>query len=200
MAFKSIEDATASLGTKPEKAPRKPTTFEMVQQLAPTHAMMEKISSAFALEDVDYEKIRDTIQLNLMGENDALCKVLSEKALQMHLERITGGYVASAYGAANFYSNKATEAARLNSSFACDDRDEDRDGVAGFESKRDRARQFAAEMASQAYALMAAAHGAIDAYRDITGEDWKPYAPRTEAPRTVARRSVQAQMEAFRRH
>ncbi|ACB97272.1 hypothetical protein [Beijerinckia indica] len=198
MAFKSIDDANATLGQKPEKK-RKPTTFEMVQQVAPTHSMMVKIAAAFALEDVDYEKIRDTVQLNLMGENDALCKVLSEKALQMHLERITGAYVASAWGAANFYSNKATEAARLSSGFGNDDRDEDRDGVAGFENKQERARQFAAEMASQAYALMAAAHGAVDAYRHITGQDWKPYAPRAEATQRVEHRSTQAQMDAFQR-
>jgi len=198
MAFKSIDDATASLDKKSEKT-RKPVTFAMVQTIAPSHAMMEKIEAAFGLEDVDYEKIRDTVQLNCLGENDALRKVLSEKALQMHLERIVGAYVASAWGAANFYSNKATEAARLNSSFACDDRDEDRDGVAGFESKRDRAREFAAQMASQAYALLAAAHGSIDAYREITGQDWKPYAPRAEASQRVERRSAQSQMSAFER-
>jgi hypothetical protein len=58
-----------------------------------------------------------------------------------------------------------------------DDRDEDRDGVASFDSKAERARLFAAEMGLQAYALMAAAEGAVHAYNAITGEDWKPYEP-----------------------
>jgi hypothetical protein len=51
-----------------------------------------------------------------------------------------------------------------------DDRDEDREGPAGFESKAERARLFAAEMALQSFALMAAAEGAISEYTDITTE------------------------------
>ncbi len=48
----------------------------------------------------------------------------------------------------------------------------------------------------QAYALLAAAEGAIEAYRTITGEDWKPYrAPAQDEG--VARKSAAAEMSAF---
>ena len=43
----------------------------------------------------------------------------------------------------------------LTSKLLNDDRDEDREGPAGFESKAERARLFAAEMALQSFALMA---------------------------------------------
>jgi hypothetical protein len=78
-----------------------------------------------------------------------------------------------------------------------DNRDEDRDGPSGFEDRAARARSFAAEMGLQAYALLAAAQGAVDAYAQMIGEDWKPY----EAPRSVSenvsRQSAAAEMAAF---
>ena len=52
-------------------------------------------------------------------------------------------------------------------------------------------------MGLQAYALLAAAEGAVSAYAHITGEDWKPY----EAPRPTSeginRQSAAAEMAAF---
>ena len=76
----------------------------------------------------------------------------------------SAAYVGSAYGAAQFYGTKVTQARDLTVASQNDDRDEDRDGVAGFESNGERARLFAAEMGLQAYALMAAAEGAVHAY------------------------------------
>lgn len=69
--------------------------------------------------------------------------------------------------------------------------------MAGFDSKSDRARIFAARMGLQAYALMAAAEGAVHAYAHVTGDDWKPYEAPLAAPITVARRSADAEMAAF---
>ena len=103
---------------------------------------------------------------------------LNEKALQIHLQRIVGSFVGSAYGAAQFYGTKKSAAMELTSRLLNDDRDEDRDGPSGFESKAERARLFAAEMALQSFALLAAAEGAVAAYAEVTGETWKPY----EAP------------------
>ena len=65
----------------------------------------------------------------------------------------------------------------------------------GLESKAQRTREFAADMAMQAYALLAAAHGAIDAYKDLTGEDWKAYEAPTEA--AVEKKAAVSQMGAF---
>ena len=44
-------------------------------------------------------------------------------------------------------------------------------GSPGSRARAERVRQFAAEMGLQAYALMAAAEGAVHAYAHITGED-----------------------------
>ena len=75
--------------------------------------------------------------------------------------------------------------------------DEDRDGVAGFKSKAERARLFAARMGLQAYALLAAADGAVSAYEHVTGETWKPYEPETPGPAPIARQSAAAELAAF---
>ena len=48
----------------------------------------------------------------------------------------------------------------------------------------------------QAYALLAAAHGAVEAYREITGADWKAYETPVESGR-VEKRAGSAQMGAF---
>ena len=85
----------------------------------------------------------------------------------------------------------------LTSKLMNDDRDEDREGPSGFESKAERARLFAAEMALQSFALMAAAEGAIAAYADVTGEDWKPYEAPAPASASVARQSAPVEMAAF---
>jgi hypothetical protein len=50
-------------------------------------------------------------------------------------------------------------------------------------------------MAMQAFALLAAAHGAIDAYRDLTGEDWKAYEAAADA--AVEKKAATAQMGSF---
>jgi hypothetical protein len=128
---------------------------------------------------------------------EAFGTALNEKALQIHLQRITGAFVSSAFGAAQFYGTKKSAAMELTSKLLNDDRDEDRDGPAGFESKAERARLFAAEMALQSFALMAAAEGALAAYANITGEDWKPYEAPTAPAASVARKSAAVEMAAF---
>jgi hypothetical protein len=52
-------------------------------------------------------------------------------------------------------------------------------------------------MALQSYALMAAAEGAVAAYADITGDEWKPYVAPTAPAASVARKSATAEMSAF---
>ena len=95
------------------------------------------------------------------------------------------------------YGTKKSAAMELTSRLLNDNRDEDRDGPIGFESKAERARLFAAEMALQSFALLAAAEGAITAYAEITGETWKPYEPPLAPAATVSRQSAAAQMAAF---
>ena len=44
-----------------------------------------------------------------------------------------------------------------------------------------RVAEFAADMAMQAFALLAAAHGAVEAFKEITGDDWVAYQAHDDA-------------------
>jgi hypothetical protein len=193
--------ATAQTTTKPvppsHRTDRKSITFEMVARLAPHHGLADNLVRTFGLEPVDYDSIRDATKEHVARTADAFGTALNEKALQIHLQRVTGAFVGSAFGAAQFYGTKKSAAMELTSKLLNDDRDEDREGPLGFESKAERARLFAAEMALQSFALLAAAEGALAAYADITGEDWKPYEAPTPPAATVARQSAAVEMAAF---
>ncbi|RRH79481.1 hypothetical protein EH240_37570, partial [Mesorhizobium tamadayense] len=123
---------------------------------------------------------------------------LSDKAMQIHLQRIVGSHVGSAYGAGQFYSKAVTEAKDATARLANDTRDEDIDGPVGFDSKAQRKREFAAEMGLQAHALRMAAEGAVSAYEHVVGESWKPYERQVENPgQTVNRQAADLQMAAL---
>jgi hypothetical protein len=176
---------------------RQSITLEAVAAHAPHAGLAENLSRVFGIEPVDYASIREgTEELVVRGAN-LLRDNLNDKAMEIHLQRVVGSYVGSAYGAAQFYGTKVTQARDLTMASQNDDRDEDRDGVAGFDSKAERARLFAAEMGLQAYALMAAAEGAVHAYNAITGEDWKPYEPPPSPAGSTARQSAAAELAAF---
>ena len=119
---------------------------------------------------------------------------LNDKATEMHFQRVVGALVGSAVGAGRFYSTKVGEA-RAATAGAADGGDDEHGSPIGLESKAQRTREFAADMAMQAYALLAAAHGAIDAYKELTGEDWKAYEAPAEAQ--VEKKAATAQMGAF---
>jgi len=67
----------------------------------------------------------------------------------------------------------------------------------GFEDRAARVRIFAAQTGLQAYALLAAARGAVSGYVQITDETWKPYEPVRPATESVARKTATAEMAAF---
>jgi len=182
----------ASKQTKPA---RPAISFQAAKLLCPDDQTAEKVSSSFGLLLPEYETIRDTHEQLLRKAWLSFDEALNDKATAMHFQRIVGAFVSSAQGAGNFYSDKVTEARNLTSALASEYRDEDREAPAGFESKAERARQFAAEMAMQAYALLAAAEGAVKAYKEITGEEWKAYVAPNE--QSVERRSAAAEMSAF---
>jgi len=85
----------------------------------------------------------------------------------------------------------------LTSKLVNDERDEDRKGPAGFESKAGRARLFAAKMGLQGFAPVAAAEGGIAAYANITGETCKPYKAPATPTASVSRKSAAFEMAAF---
>jgi hypothetical protein len=189
--------AAAKTTTSRNQLARQSITFELVARLAPHQGLTDNLVRTFGLEPVDYDGIRDATGEHIARAAQAFGTALNEKALQIHLQRIAGAFVGSAYGAAQFYGTRKSAAMELTSKLLNDARDEDRDGPAGFESKAERARLFAAEMALQAFALMAAAEGAISAYANITGEVWKPYEAPVAPAAMVARKSAAVEMAAF---
>ena len=177
---------------------RGPITMADAAALCPTQGLANNLSRTFGLESVDMTHVRAATDQSIRDAAAALTDTLNEKALAMHLQRITGAFVGSAHGAGKFSSEKVTQARDLSAKIANDDRDEDRDGPSGFESKAARARSFAAEMGVQAATLLAAAEGALDAYEHLTGEAWKPYdTRRPDNTRTVSRRAASEEMSAF---
>ena len=188
---------TAPAPAQRPQAVRQTITLELVAAHAPHQGLVNNLSVTFGLDAPDYAAIREGSEEHMVRLANTLCDDLNEKAMQIHLQRIVGAFVSSAYGAAQFYGNKVSEARNLTTALANDRRDEDRDGVSGFESKADRARMFAAQMAMQSFALLAAAEGAVHAYAHITGETWKAYEAPQAAPTSTQRRSAAAELDAF---
>ena len=176
---------------------RRAITLELATETCPDAEIAEKIANHFGLEPVEYDSVRDDHRRAVELMAAAFAGTLNEKATEMHFQRVVGSLVGSAFGAGQFYSQKVSEARDLTSKLANDHRDEDRDGPAGFDSRAQRARSFAAEMGLQAYAQLAAADGAVQAYRQVTGQDWKPYVAAIDNTQTVDRRSAVAEISAF---
>ena len=197
MATSKSAPTTAQQPARRTQPVRQPITFELVQAHAPHAGLAENLARTFGLDPVDYAAILERTEENIGLSAQVLQDALNEKALRIHLQRVVGAFVGSAYGASQFYGTKVTQARDLTVASQNDDRDEDRGGAVGFESKAQRARLFAAEMGLQAYALMTAAEGAVSAYAHIVGEDWQPYERDPEPAASVGRQSAAAEMAAF---
>ena len=180
--------------SSPKRETRQALTFEMALQLCPHEGVAENVAAAFGLIVPDYDAIRAEHASALKRMAEAFEGSLNDKATEMHFQRIVGSLVGSAVGAGRFYSTKVGEA-RAATARATDGGDAEHGSPIGFESKAQRTREFAADMAMQAHALLAAAHGAIDAYKDLTGEDWKAYEAPAEAQ--VEKKAATAQIGAF---
>jgi hypothetical protein len=199
MAQKSNSKASAAAAFKPapRNVPKPAYTLERAVMLCPSEGLAANLVTTFALEDVDFHGIRETTEEMLVKTADLLRANLNDKALETHMQRIVGAYVGSACSAGDFYSNKVSDARAITSQLSNDSRDEDREPVYGFESKAARAREFAATVGLQAYALLASAQGAVDAFAHVTGSDWKPYQQSQPADRNVTRQAAQAELDAF---
>jgi len=172
-------------------------TFATAARVCANEGVATRISRLYGLDEVDYHAVREAHEEHLVKAADALAGSLNDKALEMHLQRIVDAYVRSAHGAGNFYDGKAAIARQLTSAIANEDRDEDRPGIDGTENKAQRACEFAAQVGLQSYALLAAAHGAIDAYAHVTGQDWKPYEGMQAPSQGVTRQAVAIRAAAF---
>lgn len=175
---------------------RQVITLESAAAHSPTDDVMSKVYKVFGLDPVPVAEIREGVEERIVLEAKLLGGVMSEKALEMHLQRIVGAYVGSAYGAASFYDAKRRTARELTSKLN-EERDEDRDGPSGFESRVQQAQEFAAQMAVQSVATLAAAEGAVSAYAHATGNTWKPYVPAAQEGQGISRQAAAARMSAF---
>ena len=195
--------------TAPQQAPapartaqpqgRTVVTLETARRICPSEGVATKISTLYGLDVVDFHAIRETTEEHMVKMAQALEGSLNDKALEMHMQRIVDSFVRSAHGAGNFYDGKAAIARQLTSAIANEDRDEDRQGIDGTANKAQRACEFAAQVGLQAYALLAAAQGAVDAYAHVTGQDWKPYEGMTAPSQTVTRQALTHRAGAFDR-
>jgi hypothetical protein len=174
---------------------RDPITLERANAVCPDGQIAGNIARGFALDPVDYEGVSDVHRQALMQMAASFGKSLGEKGAAMHFQRLVGALVSSAFNAGQFYGDKVTQARDATARLQNEYRDEDRDGVWGSESRAQKARRFAAEMGLQAYAQLAAAHGAVASYAEITGETWKPYVADNSAG--LDRQVATAELDAF---
>ena len=176
----------------------KGTTLEMVRLVCPDTAQAQRICESFGLPILDSDGVREAHERLIVETSATFGEGLGERAMQIHLQRIVGAYVASAHGAGQFYSRAVSEARDATAKSANDRRDEDRDGPVGFDSAAQRKREFAADVGVQAHALRMAAEGAVAAYARIVGETWKPFErPLDNSSVSVDRKAAAVQMQAF---
>ena len=173
-------------------------SWESLVRVGPTHTVASNVSRRFALDLPDYADIRDKTEDLVGGSARALGEGFHETALQIHLQRIVYAFVSSALKSAEFADKKQDAAREFGSKLRNEARDGDRSGVAGFSSAHERLRDLAASTTLQAYALMAAAEGALSAYEMVIGEAWKPFAA-SSASGSVSKRAVDEEMSAFDR-
>jgi hypothetical protein len=193
-----MSSETRKTGKSASKQPvRQSVTLELVAAHTPSEAKAETMSQTFGLEPVDCAGIRENVAELIVRISNELTDNLNQKAMAIFLQRVVGSFVSGAYGAAQFYGSKKSDAMALHSKLLNDHRDEDRDDVAGFGSRAARAASFAAETGLQAVALFAAAQGAVHAYAHVTGDDWKPYESAASTTSTIEDRSTAAMMAAL---
>ena len=193
-AARTAKTAAVAPPARPRDASREVVTLETALRFAPTDDVSHKICKVFAMDPVPMAEIREMVEEHLVAQSRIM--PLTEKNMEMHFQRVVGQYVGSAVSAARFYDTKRQAAREMASQFN-ELRDEDRDGASGFESKLERAQAFAAEMAWQSNATLAAAEGAVSAYLHITGSEWKPYVGNTAPSATVSAQAVAARASAF---
>ena len=74
-------------------------TIEMVRLCCPDSVQATRISESFGLAVLDSDGIRSLHERFFNETADSLREGLSDRAMQIHLQRIVGAYVGSAHGA-----------------------------------------------------------------------------------------------------
>jgi len=157
-------------------------SLSTAQRICANEGMAAKMVTRFGMHEVDYDGIREAHKDLMIKAAEVLGASMvngdgtpNERAIDIHMQRIVDSFVRSAHGAGEFFDKKANEARNASSAVANADRDEDRQGIDGLENRAQRACSFAAQLGLQSYAILAAAHGAVDAYAHVVGREWKPY-------------------------
>ena len=130
--------------TRPQSRPTR--TLEHAREFCPSEHEADRIADAFGLDQVDAIAIRASTKANLCHLAGPLADHMTETGLKIFLQRLVAGFVDSACRTGEFYDAKVAEARRANAKLHCEDRDEDRPGVAGFDSRAQRTREFAAKL------------------------------------------------------
>ncbi len=132
-----VAETAEKSAQKPVRAPqrRKAITLGLVTRLAATAVQAETITTCLALDLMDYDGICEATEEQIGPSAKELQPTRNETALRIHLQRVVGTSVSSAHCAATFYDIKVTQARDLTFRLAYDERDEDREGVTGFESR-----------------------------------------------------------------
>jgi hypothetical protein len=198
MAQKSNTKASnvAASKTPRRNEPKPAYTLERAIMLCPTAKLAANLERTFDLTPVDYDGIREATA-EMIDRHASFLSTMNERALELHLQRIVGSFVGSACAAGEFYSTKVSDAKDLTAKLGNEDRDEDREPIYGIESKAQRARQFAAMAGMQAFAVLAAAQGAVDAFANVTGSTWRPYQASVPTSQGVSRMAAKAEADAF---
>jgi hypothetical protein len=94
----SKTDNTASNATVRRKPTRQAITFELVAAHAPNQGLADNLARTFGLDEVDYAAIRESTEEHVALSAQVLQPALNERAMPVHLQRIVGAFVSSAYG------------------------------------------------------------------------------------------------------
>ena len=196
---------TPAAVSRPMTGKRAIISFITAQRICATEGMAAKMVTRFGMAEVDYHAIREAHEEHMVKMAQALeANMLNadgtanERAIEIHMQRIVDSFVRSAHGAGEYFDKKSAEARNALSAIANIDRDEDRQGIDGLENKAQRTCSFAAQLGMQSYALLGAAHGAVDAYAHVIGKEWKPYEG-AGGGGNVSDRSLATQVGAFDR-
>src|ERR1700692_1838269 len=108
MAFKSAPQTTQNSAPARKPQVRQAITLELVQAHAPNAGLADNLSRTFGIDPIDYAAIREGTEENIVRSANVLRDDLNDRAMAMHLQRIVGAFVSSAYGAATFYQGKVT--------------------------------------------------------------------------------------------
>ncbi len=182
--------------TTPPQVTQGPVTLEKVQLVAPGHHCAAAIAERYGKDEVNFDGIVQETRGSFTAIAHALgSKHFDEFAMKLVFDRLTNAMVQGAFGAGMYYSARVADCANHARALTNDHRDDDADGVAGFDSKLQALQDRAADAGLRAYALRATAEAACEAFAEITGNVWVPYS-RSET-RPISTEAAKLQRDAF---